>query len=782
MIKNHITSAIRSLKKNKGFAAINILGLAVGLTAVLLIALWVQYQYRYDNFHKNQSEIHKLWTGLSESGNAHDITSYPAAEALVKEFPEVTSAARVYWTTQTLLKVDNKDGVKVAGNEVDPTFLEVFEFPVREGQGKDALQDKSNLVITESLAKSLFGEEEAIGKTVLLDNENPYIVTAVLADLPAHTQFNFSFLIPLNKEPSNWNTFTYSTYVRTKKNVDLSKLNTKIATLLSNHAPDLKGMYNFLYPVSEQHLYSKFENGVAVGGKIQEVRLVAIIGLLILVVAGINFVNLSTARGQKRAKEVGVRKVIGARKGNLIGQFLTESMLICLFAGLLAIFLGILLLPIFNQLLNTRLTILGTGYFIWLALFAFVLLTGLTAGIYPAFVLSSFKPIKSLKGKITSSSSYFNMRSVLVVFQFSIAIILVISTLIIRLQIQHASNRNAGYDTAQLIEIALEGDANKNYELIKNELINSGMISSVARTGTTITQSGASSSGNFWWPGATPEQSQNTTFRVVRSQADIVETLGLKLIDGRDIQYPHLAADSNAILLNEAAIKMMALENPIGQIFKWGDADFKITGIVSDFIMGSPYEDVTPLIFYASQDWMFNMIVHTNGHHSTVDQLAQLEKTLKKYNPAYPFNYKFVSEGYAEKFRDQQQTASISSTFSLLAIFLSCLGLFGMIAYVIETKVKEIGVRKVLGASVSGIVGLLSKDFVKLVLLAIIIASPIAWWAMNKWLEDFAYRIDIQWWMFALAGVLAITVALLTISYQAIRAAVANPVNSLRDE
>jgi len=371
---------------------------------------------------------------------------------------------------------------------------------------------------------------------------------------------------------------------------------------------------------------------------------------------------------------------------------------------------------------------------------------------------------------------------VLVIFQFSIAVLLIIATLIVRLQINYASERNAGYNTSQLIEMPVEGDMNKNYEAIKAELLNSGAVKGVTRTGWSITKNASVSNGNFSWEGATPEQIQNTSFALGRAESDFIKTVGLTLVDGRDLDYARLPADSASVLLNEAAIKTMGLENPVGKYFKRGDDTYTIVGVFKDYINDSPFEDIGPMSIFPSKNWMLNMVVRTNEHHSMQQNLQTMETIIKKFNPAYPFSYSFVDEEYAKKFQDQQQMAFLSFTFSMLAIAISCLGLFGLASYIAETRKKEIGIRKVLGASIWGISGMLSKDFVKLVMLAILLASPVAWWAMNKWLEDFSYRIAISWWVFVAAGAASVAIAVLTISGQAIRAARANPVDSLRDE
>ncbi len=784
MIKNYIKTAWRGLLKNKGYSAINIIGLAIGMASVLLIALWVQNQFRYDNFYSDKNDIYKVWNRYKdEEVRIQDITSGAVANALRETYPEVEYAARMYWSSNSLLTYGEKS-LKTQGNEVDPDFLQIFDFPIVSGNTKQALAGHKNIVLTAQLAKNLFGDEDPLEKTVILDNEEPYKVTAVLQNLPSYTDFDFSYLIPLEDKTygTDWNTNTYYTFIRLRSGTDIASFNQKIEPVVRNNASDLKFNSVFLYPMSSMHLYSRFENGIPVGGKIEQVRLIAGIGLLILCIACINFINLSTARSQKRAKEVGVRKVVGARKSNLIGQFLTESVLLSSIAGIIAIGLAFIALPLFNKILDKPLSFDMANPLIWMAILVFVLCTGLLAGIYPAFVLSTFQPVKTLKGILKKSRYNLSLREVLVIFQFSIAVVLIIATLIVRLQINYASERNAGYNASQLIEIPVEGDMNKNYEAIKAELLNSGTVKGVTRTGWSITKNASVSNGNFSWEGATPEQTQNTSFALGRAESDFVKTVGLTLVDGRDLDYARLPADSASVLLNEAAIKTMGLENPVGKYFKRGDDTYTIVGVFKDYINDSPYEDIAPMAIFPSKNWMLNMVVRTNEHHAMQQNLQTMETIIKKFNPAYPFNYSFVDEEYAKKFHDQQQTVSLSFIFSMLAIAISCLGLFGLASYIAETRIKEIGIRKVLGASVWEISSMLSKDFIKLVFLAIVLASPVAWWAMHNWLEDFSYRIAISWWVFIWAGAAAIAIALFTVSTQAIKAARANPVDSLRDE
>lgn len=787
MFKNHIKIAWRNLWKSKSYSIINILGLSIGMTAVLIIGIWVQNQLQFDNFYSNKENLYKIWIkSQNDEGKVgmNEITSGRAARALVEDYPEVEHAARMYWSTTRLMSFDDKK-IKSKGNEVDPDFIRMFDFKLLKGNVDQALQETKNIILTESLAKSIFGDVDPLNKTIILDNKEPYQVSAVMQDLPNNTSFDFTYLIPLadaSKYSPNWNTITFSSYVQLKAGTNIDAFNKKLVNIIEKKSNnELKGSL-FLYPISKMHLYSKFEQGIPVGGKIDQVKLVAGIGLLILLIACINFINLSTARSQKRAKEVAIRKVVGAQRFNLIAQFLTESLLLAIISGTLAITWTVLTLPLFNKIFDKPLVLGLSDPTIWLALAGFIFLTGILAGLYPAFVISAFKPIKSLKIFGQSKKIPLNFREVLVIFQFGIAIILIIATIVVRRQIEYAGQRDVGYNISQLIEIGMEGDMGKNYEAIKSELLNNRVATAVTRTGSSITSFAGSAFGGFSWTGSTPEQEKKMGFDLGRAENGFVKTLGLKLTAGRDIDYPRLATDSAAALLNEAAIKEMKLENPIGSFLKWGDNTYTIVGVINDYISGSPYSPVKPMFIYANKKSLYNLIIRTNPTSPIQDQLTQIEQIIKKFNPAYPFEYQFVDQKFAGKFKDQQQTAQLAFIFSGLAIFISCLGLFGLASYIAELRTKEIGIRKVLGASVSGITAMLSKDFIKLVIVSILLASPIAWWAMNKWLQDFSYRIEIQWWIFVLAGAAALLVAFVTVSSQAIRAANHNPVKTLRDE
>lgn len=786
MFRNYIKIAYRNLLKNKGFSSLNIIGLAIGMAAVMIITLWTQNQLQYDNFYTHKADLYMTYNHFEDEGNISTwyVSSGPVGKAIQQEYPEVLAAARFYWIQERLISYGDKK-IKSSGNQTDESFIKMFDFPLVQGSMEHALDNQNSIVLTETLAKQLFGTDNPIGKIITLDNQDPYTVSSVMEDLPGNTDFEFTFLTRLPEKDiygSSWNTNTYYTYIQLKPGTDATQFNKKLKPLFAKYNPEETKHSLFLYPMSKMHLYSRFENGIPVGGKIEQIRLIAGIGILILIIACINFINLSTARSQKRAKEVGVRKVVGAQKSSLVNQFLIESLLISSLAGILAIGLTFLTIPLFNQIMDKPISIDLFHPILWIGTISFIFITGFLAGLYPAFVLSRFNPIKTLKGMFKTNKNKLGFREILVIFQFGIAVILLIATLVIRLQIKHTTERNIGYSSAQLLEIPIEGDMEKNYNSIKNELLNSNAASSVTRTGWTITGDFSNAGGNFKWEGSKPEQEKNFMISLFRTDGDLVKTTDIQLKDGRDLDFLNFPADSNSILLNEAAINAMNLKDPVGKQIYWNGYPQTIVGVLNDFIIGSPFSAVKPLLIHTAKSGLFNMIVRMPKNGSVKQNLEKIAFILKTHNSAYPFTYKFVDQEFARKFEDQKQTAQLAMIFSVLAIFISCLGLFGLAAFIAETRIKEIGIRKVLGASMMEISGMLSKDFLKLVLVSIVISIPIAWWAMNKWLEEFTYRINMQWWMFAVVAAIVISIALFTVGFQSIKSALTNPVNSLRNE
>ena len=784
MFKNYFKIALRNLLRNKGFSAINISGLAVGMASAVLILLWIYNEISFDRFHSQKDYLYQVWNRGEFDGKLQcwDNTPKILGPTLKQEYPEIAEVSRRY-SRWYVTRVGEKK-VSTQAIATDPSFFKMFDFPLLQGDAATALNNVYSVVVTEKMAIKMFGTTDAMNKVITIDEDN-FTVTGILKDLPVNTVFQFEYILPwayLKKtgdDDVSWGNNSVKTFIQLKPHVDPELFGNKIKAITQRHSNGLEDNDVFLHPISKWHLYSDFENGKISGGRIEIVRLFGIIAGFILLIACINFMNLSTARSEKRAKEVGVRKTAGASKWLLVSQFMGESVLISVIAGSLALLLVALSLDAFNLVIGKALTIPYGSLYFWLAALSFILVTGLIAGSYPAFFLSSFKPIAVLKGTFKKTNSAVNPRKVLVVLQFSFAIVLIVSTLIVVQQIRYAQNRNIGFERSRVVYHWLSGDLTKNFKLIKSELLQTGVASYVTRTASPLSF-GNSDTWGVEWQGKNP--AAKIDFDRFSEDQDLVKTAGLQLLLGRDMNLDKYPTDSSAMILNESAAKAMGFRDPIGQIVKDGTDEYHVIGVIKDFLMGSPYMDSRPMIIEGAKSY-FNVVhMKLNGTRSTAESLKLIGQIFRKYNPDYPFEYHFVDEDYALKFEDTQRIATLTGLFAGLTIFISCLGLFGLAAYMAENRIKEIGVRKVLGASVSSITALLSKEFLVLVIISILIASPIAWYAMDTWLQGYVYRIAMQWWVFVLAGVLAITVSLLTVSYQAIRAALLDPVKSLRSE
>ena len=792
MFKNLFKIAVRNLWRSKGFSFINITGLAIGMASAILILLWIQNEISYDNFHKNKDRIYEVWNRVPIDGKLSCWNSVSAltARVLEKDLPEVERAVRVVSSNSVLISIGDKKLIK-SGNMVDTSFLQMFSFPMLKGNPVTALNDIHSIVLTEKAAKSLFGNEDALGKVVRLKNEEDFTVTGVVKDLPNNTRFNFEFLISMSNlkyrdgQDLGWNDNSTPTYVMLKPNVSFAPVAAKIKGLKQKYSDEAKSMKweLFLYPLNRWRLYSSFTNGAEDnGGRSTFIKLFGIIAGFILLIACINFMNLSTARSEKRAKEVGIRKVVGARKSSLISQFIGESVFLAFLAGILAIIIVQISLPGYNQLTDKKLFIDFGSINTWLAFIGFILFTGLLAGSYPALFLSSFQPVKVLKGTFQKTNALVTPRKALVVLQFTFAIILIICTIIIKQQINYAGNRATGYNKDNLVYHFMTGDIPKNYTLIKNELLVSGIAKSITKTNSPLTERWSNGWGQNW-EGKDPNE--KTSFDRYLSDEGLGVTAGLQFIQGRDLDLKQFPTDSTGLIINESSLKVMKFKEPIGKIVGDLGINWHIVGVIKDFILTSPYEPTRPILICGAKSrfMRFNVVqIKLNGNNAMADNLKKTEAIFKKYNPEYPFDVRFVDEEYARKFEDEELQGTLAALFAGLTIFISCLGLFGLATYMAENRTKEIGVRKVLGASVTRITALLSKDFVTLVIISFIIAVPLAYWGMYKWLQNYEYRVDIQWWVFAVACFLSVAIALLTVSFQAIKAAIVNPVKSLRTE
>lgn len=787
MIRNYLKIAWRNLLRSKAFSIINITGLTIGMAAAALILLWIQHELTFDGFHEKQDRIYEAWNRdtMDSKLACWNTTPKVLARTLQQDFPEVESVSRVNWSTSYLLTVGEKKIMK-RGNIVDSSFLGIFTFPLVKGDASKALMDPSSILITEKLAKELFNGEDAMGKTIKVDNRALAKVTGILKDLPTNSRFDFEYLLPwsvlraFGGDDEFWGNNSTQTYALLKPNVSLAGMQPRLNNLKNKYSQDDKDGQFFLYPMKRWHLHSRFENGKESGGQIEVVNMFAIIAIFILLIACINFMNLSTARSEKRAKEVGIRKVVGAGRGLLIRQFIGESILLALIAGVLAIVVIKLFLPSFNQLVDRQLSLdLGSWRF-WASGLAFIVLTGMLAGSYPAFFLSSLQPVSVLKGHFKRANAAVNPRKVLVVLQFTFAVILIISTIIVKQQISYAMSRENGYNKDMLVYHFTTGDLEKNYELVKQELISSGVATSVTKTSAPLTE-GWSNTLGISWPGSSPDNT--VIFDRYVQDGGLVKTAGMTLVQGRDIDLKAFPGDSSSLILNESAVKAMKLKDPIGAKVNDGGNELTVVGVIKDFILQSPYRPTVPMLLEGPKIQFFNVIhARLNPARTLSDNLKAMEGIYKKFNPDFPFENHFIDEEYAKKFDNEKRTSELAGLFAGLSILISCLGLFGLAAYMAENRIKEIGVRKVLGASTIQITQLLSTEFVKLVGISIVLASPVAWWMMNGWLRKYDYHIEVQWWVFVLAGVLALFIALATVSWQAVRAAWTNPVKSLRSE
>lgn len=789
MLRNYFKTAWRSLSRHRSFSLINIAGLAIGIAGAMLILLWIQNQLSHNDFFSKKDRIYRVLNRFDYNGEKPVWFSQPAslAASLKADYPQVEDVTRSNWVAAFLLTAGEKRFLAEEGYFADPNFFNLFDFPFVRGNAQTALATKRSIVLTENMAKRMFGDEDPIGKPVKIDTSDLFTVSAILKDLPNNTSFHFSYIVPMSYmkevgwDNDGWNHNIDNTFVLLKPGVSEEAANKLFAGVIRAHK-DEPSSEVFLHPLRKWWLWSRFENGQAVGGQIEVVRLMGLIAGFILLIACINYMNMSTARSEKRGREVGIRKVIGAGRRSLIAQFLGESILITALAAIIATIIVQLSLPWFNQLVEKNLVVPYANPFFWLLLLALIVFTGIIAGSYPAFYLSAFRPIGVLKGVFKSAHALITPRKVLVVFQFTIAIVLIISTIVVYRQIGYAQERDPGYNRNNLLFTYIKGDIQKNYPLIKNALLKSGAVTNITRTNSPITFIWRWDN-SFEWPG------KNTTGKLdmvsICTDKDFIKTMGLQLVDGRDIDIEQYLMDSASVLLNETAVKKMGLKQPVvGQTITNMHHHWTIVGVVKDFIPGSPYDAINPMVIKgpSSYDWFGTITFSLDPHQSTADNLKKMEAVFAEYNPTFPFEYYFADEMYAYKFAEEQRTGKLAALFAGLTIVISCLGLFALTAYMAESRIKEIGVRKVLGASVPDLAALLSKDFLKLVMIAFVIASPIAWWIMYQWLQHYSYRIALSWWIFGITGVISLLLAVITVSYQAIRAALENPVRSLRNE
>jgi putative ABC transport system permease protein len=792
MLWNFFKTAWRNLYRNKLQSFINISGLSTGMAVSLLIGSWIYGELSFDRYHKNYDRIAQVMQSqiLNSEVQSRGQIPIPLGENLKTAYGDNFDKVVLSTRSGNHILAFGETRIVKPGRYMQQEAPGMFTLNVLEGSD-GGLKEPASIMLSQSTARTLFGNTNPIDKLVTFDNDTTLKVTGVYEDLPNNTTLNdLSFIVPwellpqLKQNAENWTNNGWQAFVQLAGNADLPTVSTKIKDAKYNHVTDADKQSKpviFLHPMRKWHLYSEFKNGVNTGGEIQYVRLFAIIGIVVLLLACINFMNLSTARSEKRAREVGVRKAVGSLKQQLIYQFLVESVLVAFIAFAFSIILVVVLIPFFNQIATERIDIPWDSSGFWAMGLGFTLLAGLLAGSYPAFYLSSFKPVKVLKGTFKAGALAVIPRMILVVFQFAASIILTIGTIVVYQQIKFAYNRPVGYNKEGLINIQmLTPNIYQHFDVFRNDLLKTGAVEEMALSSTPVTESN-NQQGNFDWQGKDRSGSTHN-FATVGISKEYGKAIRWQFKQGRDFRTGPAGADAMGFVVNESAVKMMGFKDPIGATVRWMEHDFQIIGVVKDMVMQSPFDPIQPTIFYMAP-WRINFLnIRLKPGVSTVNALQQVEETFKKYNPGQPFDYKFADDEYTRKFDIEQRVGKLSGFFALLAIFISCLGIFGMASFKVEQRVKEIGVRKVLGASVLNLWRLLSREFVLLVTISLLIAIPLGYQLMQRWLTHYTYRTDLSWWIFAGAGAGALLITLVTVSVQTIKAAMANPVKSLRAE
>ena len=797
MIKNYFKIAWRNLVRSKGYSAINIGGLAVGMAVAILIGLWIYDELTYDKFHKSYDRIaqvmqHQTFNGDRSTGQA--IPMPLVTELKNKYGSNFKHLVMASWQGDRILSYGDKK-ISIEGNFMDVPAPEMLSLKMVKGN-YECLKDPYSISLSKSTAKSFFGDDNPMGKVMKISNKLSVKVTGVFEDLPFNTQFrNLHFIdhwylyvssekwVQAARDENQWGNNSFQLFAQIAENTRFETVNRRIQNVKLDQVPADEKKFKaaiFLHPMSDWHLRSNWENGIQTGGFIQYVWMFGIIGVFVLLLACINFMNLSTARSEKRAREVGIRKTVGSARIQIIKQFFGESLLVVVIAFIVAILIVFLLLPWFNDVTSKKISFPFTESLFWILSLAFILITGLLAGSYPAFYLSSFQPVKVLKGTFRVGRFASIPRKILVVVQFTVSVALIIGTILVNRQIQHTKNRPLGYNNNKgIIMIPMNSpDFYGKYDLLRNELKATNTVSEMAESSSPLTQVW-SNNGGFSWQGKDPNL--DADFSTIWVTHDYGKTIGWQFTSGRDFSR-NFSTDTAAIVINEAAVKFMNIQKPVGTIVEWGDRKYSIIGVVKDMLMESPYEPVRQAVYLINDDnvnWIFLKL-----HPSKAVQisLSEIEAVFKKHIPSAPFDYQFADEAFGEKFASEERISKLTAFFAALAIFISCLGLFGLASFVAEQRTKEIGIRKVVGASVISLWKLLSKDFVMLVVIASLIAIPLAYYYMSGWLDNYKYRTEIRWYVFAIAIGGALLITLLTVSFQAIKVAVANPVKSLRTE
>lgn len=789
MLKNYFKVAWRNLWRNKFFSVINIAGLGLGMACSILIILWVQNELSFDAFHTKGS---RLYAVIERQYYDHKIMgqySVPGvlADEMKKALPQVELAAGMAWNSQNTFRVGTKI-IKLEGNSAGADYFKMFSYPLLYGSAETALNTPVSIAISRKMAGEFFGSPQAaMGKTLRYENKKDFTVTAVFEDLPHNVSTRFEFLINWysfleeNKWAKDWGNNGPSAFIMLREGTNAELFDKKLAHFLDTYDKDQSAAFREqlgIQKYDQVYLHSNFKEGKPEEGRIEYVHLFSIIAVFILVIACINFMNLTTARSVKRAREIGVRKVVGAVRRVLIQQFVGEAVLLTCFAAVIALIIVLLLLPVFNSITQKQIEFPFGQINFWLSLAGLTLITGLLSGSYPALFLSSFNPVKVLKGAVKLSTGAAWFRKGLVVFQFVLSVVLIIGTIVISKQVNYVQTKNLGYDRENLIYIPLEGDLTTKYKVFKDEILKMPGVQQVTKISDAPTNFGSTTSG-VKWTGKDPNV--NVMFTQVSIGYDFIKTMKLKMVAGREFSRD-FTTDSANYIINETALKRIGYTDPIGKPFTMWGKPGKIVGVVKDFHFNSLRDPILPLIIHFGEEQNYGMALIRTKPGQTKQALASAEKICRELNPNFQFSYYFADAEYQKQYQNEQVVGKLSNAFAFLAIFISCLGLLGLAMFTAEQRIKEIGIRKVLGASVGSLFTLLSKEFLILVMLALCIASPLAWFAMNKWLQSYSYRTTVDWWVFALSGVIAIIIALITVSFQSFKAALMNPVKSLRSE
>jgi putative ABC transport system permease protein len=788
MFRLNFKIALRNLWKNKGYTLINVGGLAIGLASCMILLLYVAYEWGYDRQSKNSTNTYVVYQHQHSGAATMSWAWTPGvlAPELAATIPGAVTASHSSYPEAQLLTY-HENFFKKPGVYSDPQFLKIMDYKFLKGNPDRALREVNSIVLTETMAKNLFGKEDPINKVIKFNNKEELKVDGVIADIPMNSSIVFDFLLPWSFwetqlpfiKTAGWGNNYCLTLLQLQNGQEYNKANELARQILRKHQDGATGYYT-LHPLSKWHLYSEYQNGKSVGGKIDQIRIFFLLAFCILLIACVNFMNLSTARSEKRSKEVGVRKAIGSSRKSLVGQFMLESALLSILGMVVAFVFIEMSLPYFNELLHTELLIKYSDWKFWAVFSGLTMVTGCIAGSYPAFYLSSFEPLQVLKGSQITVKSSLSVRQVLVIFQFVFAACLIICTAVIYQQLNYIKGKSIGYDKNNLVEIPLQGPMRKNEQkmkLLKEQLLKSGAVRDITFFSRSISEGGNNTFG-VSWQGKNPKE--DVLFNYRATGYDFLKTIGSGLISGRDFSAEF--TDSTNVILNETAVRTMGLKNPIGSVIEFWDKPVKVIGVMKDFVMENPYSQTAPLILYNNMEELEIVLVRLNPGANVSSSMDKIKGVTESLNPGFPVETRFVDDNFEQKFQNEKLLGTVANWFGGFAIFISCLGLLGLSLYMAEQRKKEISIRKVLGASNMNILTLLNKDFIKLVIIADLIAFPIAYVIISRWLSAYSFRISISILPFAIAFCLSLIIAILTVSVQSVKVAKANPVDALKYE